>query len=129
MQFPIVLTLIPLTAAFPLELSSLRSLLPRTLTDTTQNDLTNGTPCKALTVLFARGTDSPGNVGSSTGPPFFQAIASLIGADKIAVQGIDYPATILGFELGGDNAGGALMAKLTAQAMYVLCLVKLGCKN
>lgn len=101
MHFPTILSFLPLAAAFPVELPSLHSLLPRALTDTTQNDLTNGSPCKALTVLFARGTDSPGNVGTNTGPAFFQAIASLIGANNVAIQGIDYPASIIGFLQGG----------------------------
>ncbi|KAF8850809.1 cutinase-domain-containing protein [Acephala macrosclerotiorum] len=118
MQFLLILlTLLPLAAASPLLPSILRSLLPRDLTSTTQNDLVDGSPCKELTVIFARGTDSPGNVGSSTGPPFFQAIAALIGTDNIAVQGLDYPATIIGFLEGGDTAGGTLMANLTTQAM------------
>ncbi len=73
------------------------ALEERDLTSDTQNDLLNGTPCKNYTVIFARGTTSPGNVGESTGPPFFQAIASLVGASNLAVQGVDYPASILGF--------------------------------
>lgn len=117
MYLPAILSLLSLAAAFPLEATTLNPLLPRALTDTTQNDLTNGSPCKALTVLFARGTDSPGNVGSGTGPAFFQAIASLIGANNVAIQGIDYPASIIGFLQGGDTAGGVLMANLTARAM------------
>lgn len=73
------------------------ALQERDLTSDTQNDLLNGTPCKNYTVIFARETTSAGNVGESTGPPFFQAIASLVGASNLAVQGVDYPATILGF--------------------------------
>ncbi|KAH8684524.1 cutinase-domain-containing protein [Tricladium varicosporioides] len=114
---PFILTLLPLASAFPLDIPILRSILPRDLTATTQNDLVNGTPCKKVTVIFARGTTSPGNVGESTGPPFFQAIAALVGTNNIAVQGVDYPASILGFLEGGDTAGGKLMANLTARAM------------
>lgn len=118
MQLPLaIITILPLAAASPLLPSILRSLFPRDLNSTTQNDLVDGSPCKELTVIFARGTDSPGNVGSSTGPPFFEAIAALIGTDNIAVQGLDYPATIIGFLEGGDTAGGTLMANLTTRAM------------
>ena len=47
----------------------------------------------------------------------FEAIADLVGTDNIAVQGIDYPATIIGFLEGGDDAGSALLANYTARAM------------
>ncbi|KAH8601392.1 putative cutinase, partial [Bisporella sp. PMI_857] len=97
-----LLAILPLTTAFPL----LPSLLSRDLASDTQNDLVNGTPCKKITVLFARGTSSSGNMGTSTGPPFVQAIGALVGTNNIAVQGIDYPATVLGFLQGGDTAGG-----------------------
>lgn len=82
---------ISLTEGFPLALEE------RALNSDTQNDLLNGTPCKNYTIIFARGTTSPGNVGTSTGPPFFQAVASLVGASNLAVQGVNYPASILGF--------------------------------
>jgi cutinase len=106
------LLIVPFSSAFPLS-----SLFKRAdLTSTTQNDLLNGTPCKAVTVIFARGTTSPGNVGESTGPPFFQAIANLIGATNLAVQGVDYPASILGFLQGGDGPGSTTMASLVQRA-------------
>jgi len=77
---------------------------------TTQNGLSG--PCKPVTVLFARGTTEIGNVGILTGPPFFQALAQRVGPGGFAVQGIDYPADILGFLAGGDAAGSALMQVL-----------------
>ena len=118
MQLSLLLVgLVPLASAFPLDVSkAFSSILPRVLTSDTQNDLIDGTPCKAITVLFARGTTSPGNMGTSTGPPFVQAIGALVGTSNIAVQGIDYPASIIGFLQGGDTAGGTLMASLTARA-------------
>lgn len=118
MQLPLLpLALLPLVTSSPLLPSILHTLLPRDLTSTTQNDVVNSAPCRELTVIFARGTDSAGNVGSSTGPPFFQAIGALIGTNNIAVQGLDYPASIIGFLEGGSTAGGTLMANLTTQAM------------
>ena len=114
----VLLSVLPLASAFPIDIAqAIRSLIPRDLKSDTQNDLTNGTPCKAITVLFARGTTSSGNMGTSTGPPFVQAIGALVGANNIAVQGIDYPASIIGFLQGGDTNGGVLMANLAARAM------------
>jgi len=98
---------LPLLAASPIAVP----ILPRQGSDT-RNDLTNGTPCKALTILFARGTGETGNVGALTGPPFFSAVAAKIGTSNVAVQGIDYPADIPGFLEGGDPRGSALMAQL-----------------
>lgn len=59
----------------------------------TRNELSE---CKPITVIYARGTIELGNVGSITGPPFFNALEELVGEEQIAVQGVDYPANILG---------------------------------
>jgi len=79
----------------------------------TRNDLGE---CKPVTVIFARGTIELGNVGSITGPPFFNALDHLIGANNVAVQGVDYPANILGYLEGGDPGGAATTASLLEQA-------------
>jgi len=73
-------------------------------------------PCKPVTVIFARGTLELGNVGSLAGPPFFNALDDIIGASNLAVQGVDYGATIAGYLEGGDPAGAATLASLTNQA-------------
>jgi len=65
--------------------------------------------CKDMTVIFARGTTEPGNVGLVTGPPFFDALSAIIGQNSISVQGVDYPASIEGFLEGGDAAGSQAM--------------------
>lgn len=83
----------------------------------TANDLTNGSGCKTMTVIFARGTTESGNVGTIAGPPFFTALQQKVGAGNVAVQGVDYPADIPGFLAGGDKTGSALMAKLVGMAM------------
>lgn len=75
---------------------------------TTQNGLSGS--CGAVTVIFARGTTEPGNVGVLVGPPFFDALKSTIGAGNVVVQGVDYPASVEGFLVGGDSA--------SAQTMY-----------
>lgn len=86
-------------------------------TSTTQNGLTDGTGCKAMTVIFARGTTEQGNVGSLSGPPFFAALATSVGMENLAVQGVEYPANVQGFLAGGDANGSKSMAQLVTQAM------------
>jgi len=87
----------------------------QSFTGDTENGLSG--PCKAYTVIFARGTGETGNVGTLVGPPFFQALASRIGSGNLAVQGVDYPADVAGFLEGGDPAGSTTMASLVEQAM------------
>ena len=79
----------------------------------TRNELSQ---CKPVTVIFARGTIELGNVGSITGPPFFNALNDALGADNVAVQGVDYPANILGYLEGGDPGGATTTASLLEQA-------------
>lgn len=83
---------------------------------TTQNGLTAG-GCKAMTIVFARGTTEQGNVGTLSGPPWFDAMGKMVGAQNLAVQGVDYPANVQGFLAGGDKKGSAKMAQLVQQAM------------
>jgi len=73
---------------------------------TTQND---GTGCKAMSVIFARGTTEPGNVGLVTGPPFFDALMAIVGANNMEVEGVDYSASVEGFLEGGDPTGSQTM--------------------
>lgn len=80
---------------------------------TTANELGN---CAPVTVIFARGTIEPGNIGYIAGPPFFDALAAIIGGNNLAVQGVPYGATILGYLEGGDPAGSTALAQLTNQA-------------
>ena len=86
--------------------------------DVERNELTNvpGVGCKPITVIFARGTFELGNVGSFVGPPFFNNLDDLIGADNIAVQGVDYPADVVGYLVGGDAGGAQTTASLLKQA-------------
>lgn len=83
---------------------------------TTENQLTDGTPCREYTIIFARGTTEAGNVGSLTGPPFFQALANQVGASNVAVQGVAYAADVQGFLVGGDPTGSTTMKNLVVQA-------------
>jgi len=72
--------------------------------------------CAPITIIFARGTLELGNVGELAGPPFFNALDDLVGTQNVAVQGVDYPADILGYLEGGDAGGSATLADLTEQA-------------
>lgn len=73
----------------------------------TQNGLSGD--CKAVTVIFARGTSETGNVGTVTGPPFFEALAKKVGDAKLAVQGVEYAADAAGIAEMGDSAGSKKM--------------------
>ncbi|KAG8409559.1 hypothetical protein J3459_017385 [Metarhizium acridum] len=65
--------------------------------------------CADVTVVFARGTCDPGNVGTLVGPPFFGALEAAIGSSKsVAIQGVEYPATVDGY-LRADPAAGVTM--------------------
>ncbi len=68
-----------------------------------------------MTVIFARGTTEQGNVGTLSGPPFFDALSKVIGVKNLAVQGVVYPADIPGFLAGGDANGSKNMAQLVQQ--------------
>jgi cutinase len=94
----------------------LAPLASAALISSTQNDVTGGGACKKMTVLFARGTTEPGNMGLVAGPPFVSALAAMAGgAGNVAVQGVEYPADVPGFLIGGDKKGSALMAKMVGQ--------------
>ena len=71
--------------------------------------------CRAVTVIYARGTTQAGNVGEadSEGPTFFNALASSLGGvDQLAIQGVDYPANVFGFLANGDDDGATAMFDL-----------------
>ena len=81
--------------------------------DPTRNELSD---CKPVTVIFARGTIELGNVGSITGPPFFYELDNALGEENVAVQGVDYPATIFNYLLGGSKDGAQEFKALTEKA-------------
>jgi hypothetical protein len=74
----------------------------------TYNDLSGS--CKEYTVIFARGTTEPGNVGILVGPPFFDALRAKVGSGNVAIQGVNnYNADINGYLAGGDAGGSQSM--------------------
>jgi cutinase len=94
-------------------------LAKRQYNGNTYNQLTDGTPCRDVTLIFARGTTQEGNVGAAgtEGPVFFNAVASALGGtSRLAIQGVTYSASIGGFLAGGDAAGGTTMFNLINQA-------------
>lgn len=82
---------------------------------TTSNELTDGTACRAVTLVYARGTTQDGNIGAAgdVGPLMMNNLSAIIGADQLAVQGVDYDADVAGFLgnlVGVDDAGAQAMA-------------------
>lgn len=80
--------------------------------DTSEDDLTKGSSCADVLIVFARGTAEPGDVGALVGPPFFEAAESQLKAvgKSLAVQGVDdYDASVEGFLEGGDPDGSQRM--------------------
>ncbi|PWY61670.1 cutinase-domain-containing protein [Aspergillus eucalypticola CBS 122712] len=92
------------------------SLFGRATTDSsTANDVTDNTGCKELTFIFARGTSETGNMGTIVGPEVASDLKSLT-SNKVAVQGVDYPADWAGNADMGAS-GGSTMASLVKQAI------------
>ncbi|KZM25752.1 Cutinase [Ascochyta rabiei] len=91
------------------------ALTKRQYSSSSYNQLTDGTACRAISVIYARGTSQQGNVGdaAAVGPLFFNQIASKVGGtSRLAIQGVTYPASVSGFLQGGDAAGSTTMTNL-----------------
>lgn len=80
----------------------------------TANDVQSGT-CKDVTYIFARGTTEQGNMGSTVGPALKTKLEAAIGADKLATQGVNYPADVAGTVVGSMSPGQAEGSKNCAQ--------------
>ncbi|KAL1597154.1 hypothetical protein SLS60_008736 [Paraconiothyrium brasiliense] len=83
---------------------------------TTRDDLAQNASCADVTVVFARGTTEPGNVGLVTGPPFYDALKEQLGSKTLAFQGVEYPATFAGFNKNGTD-GVPSMTSFINQAL------------
>ncbi|EMD59519.1 hypothetical protein GGP41_004440 [Bipolaris sorokiniana] len=95
-----------------------RDLAKRQYNGDTYNQLTDGTACRPISLIWARGTSSPGNVGAAgtEGPVFFNAVAARVGGTgQLAIQGVNYAANVIGFLAGGDAAGATSMFNLINQ--------------
>ena len=75
-------------------------------------DITSNTGCTELTVIFARGTSEGGNIGSVAGPPMYKQLLSDLGASKLTLQGVDYPADAAGNSNCGAAGGGDMADKV-----------------
>ncbi|EOD44456.1 Cutinase [Neofusicoccum parvum] len=58
-----------------------------------------------------------GNMGSVVGPPLATNLASSVGSDSLAVQGVEYAASASGAASGGDTAGAQKMAQLATDVV------------
>ncbi|KAH7389744.1 cutinase-domain-containing protein [Phaeosphaeria sp. MPI-PUGE-AT-0046c] len=91
------------------------SLVKRQYSSSSYNQLTDGTACRPISVIYARGTGQQGNVGDSqaVGPLFFNNLASRVGGtSQLAIQGVTYAANVAGFLQGGDTSGSSTMTNL-----------------
>lgn len=98
-----------------------RSLVRRNYTEEYADQLTDGTACRDVTVIYARGTDQQGNIGEPTdvGPEFLNDLGVYVGINDLAVAGVNYSASVEGFEEGGDPEGSQTMADLAALVCWV----------
>lgn len=116
-------TLIAITAVFQDVDAFPAVFTKRQYSSNTYNQLTDGTPCRPVTVIYARGTTQAGNVGDSSavGPIFFNNLASQLGGtSQLAIQGVTYAANVIGFLQGGDPAGSTTMANLISQVSPIV---------
>ncbi|KAK0313951.1 hypothetical protein LTR91_011582 [Friedmanniomyces endolithicus] len=81
----------------------------------TATDVDDGV-CAPITLIFARGSTEPGTMGSSVGPALAKALISSQGASGVAIQGVDYTATIES-NIDQGRAGGPVMAALAQKAL------------
>ncbi|CZT08004.1 hypothetical protein WAI453_002320 [Rhynchosporium graminicola] len=83
---------------------------------TNENGLSGA--CKAVTVLYAKGTGEVGNMGdgSSPGPAWAAAIRASLGTAAVTVQGIDYDASVIGYLVGGSASGTTTYVNTINQA-------------
>ncbi|GKT45567.1 cutinase [Colletotrichum spaethianum] len=80
---------------------------------------TSAVTCPDVAVIFARGTNEPGNVGFLTGPPFFDALRTYMnGTGTISIQGVNqYPADPPGFFAGGSMTGATSGAQVASRTL------------
>lgn len=99
--------LLALASASPLPSDNESGLVSRQL----------GGGCKAVTVIFARGTTELGSLGSVAGPPFQMALSAKMPG-QVDFQGVPapaYPADVPGYLAGGSATGAAKMAEMVKQ--------------
>lgn len=72
--------------------------------------------CRDVVMLFARGSLEAGNLGTICGPAIAQCLKDQFGADRVAVEGIEYKALLETNHLpgGADPDGVGEMKRLIA---------------
>lgn len=75
------------------DMSAITYLEARQFGRTTANELVEG-GCRDTIFLFARGSGERGNMSGTVGPATADALRDELGAGNVAVQGIDYDASI-----------------------------------
>ncbi|KAH9209030.1 putative cutinase [Leptodontidium sp. 2 PMI_412] len=98
-------------------LTNIEGLLVPVVGGTTQSDLETNKPCAQMTIIFARGTTEPGNMGVFAGPQLVQAVQTAMPGTSINVQGVNYTATIQGYLAGGGTDGTTSMTNFVNQAL------------
>ena len=115
----IAVTLTPGATGVPASQANPAGCANVNLAGETRNDIVSGLPCKPFTLIFARGTLESGNMGNLVGPPFEQALVSILGSAQVAVQGVNnYPADIAGFNAGGSATGSVNMAQVRLMTSF-----------
>jgi len=91
----------------------------------TQNDLKSGS-CKKVTLIFARASTEPGNMGGSMGPAVCSGLKGKLGAGNVACQGVGSPYSAgLADNVAPKGTTGAAIGE--AQKMFKMALEK--CPN
>lgn len=80
------------------------------------NEFTQG-GCRDIIMLFARGSTEAGNMGTICGPPTANGLRKSLGANAVAVEGVEYEALMSTNYLpgGADLNGISEMKRLIGQ--------------
>jgi hypothetical protein len=66
--------------------------------------------CPDVQAYFARGTGESGTLGTVVGPDFSRELSSALRGKSVTFTGISYPASVSGYNAGGDRGGARTMA-------------------
>ncbi|KAF5635955.1 cutinase [Fusarium sp. NRRL 52700] len=84
----------------------------------TYNHIDDGTPCRNVTMIYARGMSQTGNVGGKddVGPRLFNHLAEVIGPENLAIAGVNFQAKLNFWLAPKKDKSGFLMADLIRRA-------------
>jgi len=72
--------------------------------------ITSRQACPDVITFYARGTGEPGTIGLFVGPYFEKALEHALSPRSSSLEGIEYPASYIGYLRGGDPEGARTMA-------------------